>query len=208
MTTIQTHYGLGDMIVMAPYIAMMSEMSEITIPCYDRNLDSVKSFFINHPDVKIVSNETEIDWDIKLGWYNEAIQPEKGESFIDWFYRQLELKRSEVLKFCPLLEASKRIGQYITPYEDFVFVHDDASRFFEITRLETSLPIIRPFKEGSILRYANLLLKAKEIHVIDSAFLHLCEALPTTGKLVYHRYARNGGQLSNYTFLKDWEIID
>lgn len=202
---IQTHCGLGDHIIMAPYIAEQSLTEKVVIPCYDHNIESVKSFYINHPNVSLVNENSAINWDIKLGHYSGEKQP-KDVSFIDWFYDQLEIIRENILPFCPLLSASKRIGQHIVPVEDFIFVHDDPERGFNITNINTKLRIIRPFKEGSILRYASLIEKAKEIHVIDSSFFHLCEALPTTGKLYYHQYARENST-NNYRFIKEWEVI-
>ena len=36
------------------------------------------------------------------------------------------------------------------------------------------------------MRYADALINAKEIHVIDSSFLHLAESLPVKGKVFLH----------------------
>lgn len=205
---IQMHIGLGDHIIMAPFIALASEEEEnVIIPCYNHNIESVRSFYVNHPNVSIVEPEYNIQWSIKLGHYSDEKQPE-DINFIDWFYRQLGTTREEYLPHCPLLEASKRIGQHIVPEEDFIFIHEDIEREFIIDRkrIASELRVIIPFKEGSILRYASLLYKAKEIHCIDSSFFHLCEALPTTGKLFYHINARPNST-TNYRFIKEWEVI-
>lgn len=201
---LQIHLGLGDAIIMAPYIAILSTHEEVVIPAYEHNLESVKSFFVNHPNVKIIPNDTDVEWDISLGSYGDLKQ-NKGENFIDWFYRGLGKSREHYLPHCPLLEASKKVEQPSVP-SDYIFVHDDVSRGFEITKIDTDLDIIKSVKDGSILRYANLIKNAKDIHVIDSAFFHLCEVLPTTGKLFYHQYARPYST-DNYKFIKDWEVI-
>lgn len=198
--------GLGDHIIMAPYIKYLAVQHEsINLACYPHNKESVKSFYINHPNINLVPDDYEGEWNIRLGYYGDNKQI-SNESFIDWFYRQTESDRSFFLEYSPLKEASKRVGQHIVPVEDFIFVHDDPERGFNITNINTKLRIIRPFKEGSILRYASLIEKAKEIHVIDSSFFHLCEALPTTGKLYYHQYARENST-NNYRFIKEWEVI-
>lgn len=202
---VNINMGLGDMIIMAPYIAYLAQNNSVTIPSYEVNKESVKSFFIDYPNVNVVSYDPSIAWDINIGHTGDLTKKD-DLNFIDWFYDQIGGTREEFLSYAPLEKASKRIGQYIVPSKDFIFIHDDPERRFYIKDPETKLEIIRPFKAGSILRYASLLYKAKEIHVIDSSFFHLCEALPTTGKLFYHINARPHST-TNYRFIKDWEVI-
>ena len=51
---------------------------------------------------------------------------------------------------------------------------------------------------------------AVEIHMIDSAPMHLAELLPTTGKLFYHKYARSLGNRNHRdaTFRKPWVVLE
>ncbi len=79
--------------------------------------------------------------------------------------------------------------------KDYVFVHDDVSRGFEIT-YEGELPVVRPDKQPpphqSLFDYASVLHNAAEIHCIDSAFGHLTDLLKPSCPVFLHTYARSG----------------
>jgi hypothetical protein len=102
-------------------------------------------------------------------------------------------------EYNPLPEAAKLIEQVPVPEGDYVFLHDDAApgdngrRGFRIQPEYFKGQYIHPHRKDeklSILRYADALINAKEIHVIDSCFFHLAESLPIKGKVFLHSYAR------------------
>lgn len=202
--------GLGDAIAVAPIIAKLAQENEsVLLPCWKHNLVSVESFFIDHPNIAVVPFDTEsemlrwgFDAEIRLGFYGTS-DKDPGEDFVQRFYRQAHFDMSEKEKYCPILKASKKYNQYDFG-NDFNFIHDDYIRGFSINNFNG----IKPFNDSqSILRHTNNLFKAKEIHCIDSSFLHLAEAVPTTGKLFYHKYARPNS--TDYKYLKkEWTVIE
>jgi hypothetical protein len=205
---IAIHLGLGDTIVCAPIIAKLAEShKEIIVPCWRHNLASVESFFVDLPNVivKVITNHSELfDYEYRLGCYGDS-QKKEGESFVDWFYRQAGMSQEERLKYCPLLKASRHAYQYEVFEEEYIFIHDDKKRGYNISLNDKGC--VKPTQiSKSILGYAHLIKTAKEIHCIDSSFLHLSEALPTSGKLFYHKYARDYSE--TYNFIKDWKVIE
>lgn len=208
---VSIHLGAGDAIICAPIIAKLAaENDEVIIPSWAHNVESVQSFFVNYPNVKIqVVTDGHLhgfeDAEIELGHYS-AIRKLPDESFVQWFFRQAGMTEEERWKWCPINDMP-----WIEAFEDekmepFIFIHDDPERGFIIKHKEGK-NILFPRKEGDILKWVKYLMHADEIHCIDSSFLHLAEAVPTKGKLFYHQYARPNST-DNYKFRKKWTILN
>jgi hypothetical protein len=214
---INWHLGLGDAIICAPIAVKYSQQYEkVYVPAYDRNVVSVKSFFVNHQNIEVIPQYLKVKAQVlNLGFNNEGFPRLPHESFDQWFYRQAGMEIEDKERFNPFPEAAKGINTKTNIPEnisDLVFVHDDITRGFVIDK--NLLPEgnkYSPFPnyDRSVLSFHKDILKAKEIHCIDSSFLHLCDALPTTGKLYWHRYARNFVHvLHEVKLTKQWEIIN
>lgn len=222
MKKIAIHLGMGDAIAMAGLIVRLAGNDLLEVPCWPHNEISVKSIFINHPNIHVVPVESEAGFnnrDIRLGYFNQEMPPYSGEDHITWMCRQAGYHISEMWAADPIPDALKwawkltmnvHRSTFGTRELPFMFIHDDPSRWFNITKMDTTaLDILMPeTKHYSILAYADWLKYAKEIHVIDSSFLHLAESVETTGELFWHRYARPYTHLSDYKFRKNWKIID
>lgn len=221
MIKIMPHIGLGDFICLTPLILKLADGKECTVLCWQHNLFSVESFFVNHKNIHLqpVSNESEVhdfytQKDVlKLGVYNPSVPPKENEDYITWIHRQVGLNEivydDTIQVASDIIEPIEPINK---PFEEYAFKHDDEIRGFKIDdkfiHSNFVFQKVIPDKLKSILQYRIVIKWAKEIHVIDSSFLHLSEALPTTGKLFFHKYARDGGSLSNYKFRKQWEVLN
>lgn len=213
---IQWHMGLGDAIICAPIAVKYASMYEkVYVPAYDHNAESVRSFFNNYPNIEVVPHYLKVQAQVlNLGMYAKGFPIEPGESFDEWFYRQAGLEIEDKARFNPFPEAAKRVDTKTNIPDnitDLVFVHDDITRDFIIDK--TLLPEGNKYSpfcnyQRSALSFHKAIAKAKEIHCIDSSFLHLCDALPTNGKLYWHQYARRyESPLHDVKLTKDWEII-
>lgn len=97
---------------------------------------------------------------------------------------------------------------------EVVFMHDDSTRGFLIDRRRMGIPAgtrvvhgTQNFHVSNIWALRDVIEKAKEVHVINSAFLNMADYLKPQGKLVWHRlYARN--EVSWPTLRLDWKILD
>lgn len=217
------HLGLGDAIICAPIIAKLaSENNEVIVPSWARNLESVKSLFVNYPNVKVeVVTDHNLpgfeNAELRLGVYNQGVYLLPGESFVHWFFRQAGMSEDERWKWCPIQKAAESFVQYedseqwpnrIERGTRLSFVHEDHARGFVISGYHLDgwgIHYVQP-NELPILAYVKWLKNAPSIHCIDSSFLHLAEAVPTTGKLFYHQYARPNST-DNYQFRKQWTIL-
>lgn len=220
MKSIVHNLGLGDHIICAPIVARLASQhfdERIALPCFEHNLESVRSFYVNFPNIHIVPIKQESELDalperlLSIGHYSKIGQ-KPGEDFISWFYRQADFPLEERDYWCPI----RRFAEFIKPAyihtcdpKSTSFIHQDVSRGYAIDeKLIRNYNRFYPGREGTILSYAPHLLNFREIHCIDSSFLHLADALPTTGKLFFHRYARAGEHNKNLALRKKWEILE
>jgi hypothetical protein len=184
MILVAWHLGLGDAIACAAIVSKLAQENDtVVVPCWDRNEESVKSFFIDHPNVivKAESNKEKIEGNcevLKLGYYNPELPQLPDEDFVQWFYRQAGMDITDKEKYCPVKKAAEKSDQFTIKVSEFSFCHDDSLRGFNIKRDLVKLkPSYKPKADGSILKHSELLLTAKEVHCIDSSFIHLAEAL-------------------------------
>jgi hypothetical protein len=150
---------------------------------------------------------------LRLGYYNESISQNIDEDFVQWFYRQAGMDISEKEEYCPIKEAvahTSQCARFDFDNLNIFFCHEDRERDFKINKdlikTERLFEVSAVPKEGSILTYANSLIKAPQVHCIDSSFLHLAEALNVKGKKFYHKYARPNS--TDFKYLKGWEVIE
>lgn len=217
---VEWNLGLGDAIICAPIIARLAtEHNEVYIPSWHSNIQSVESLFVNYPNVKVRPfcgnpDAYRENWmgngDLKLGHENKNMPQLPDESFVQWFFRQAGMTEEERWKWCPIQKAAESVEQYEGAYEPFsqmIFVHEDQARGF-VTKGTMNKGVWPALNSGrSILAHVKALAECKQIHCIDSSFLHLAEAVETTGKLFYHQYARPNST-DNYKFRKQWTILN
>lgn len=216
MKFIAWHLGLGDAIICNGLVNFLSRSELVIIPCYEKNYANIKSFFINNENVtvRIVSGDTECEHlastmlSVRLGSYVRHRTEDKGHMhFAELFYSDADVNYEERYNSCGLREASINIKQILTEQEA-VFVSDRGSDGIHELKIDLSnKKIVRPYSDYLLLQHAYIITSAKEVHCIESAFLQLCEQLPTTGKLFYHKYARPGYNNPIHSN-KNWETIN
>lgn len=217
MIFIAWHLGLGDAIACSAIVNKLSNDYLVTIPCWEHNKISVESFFTgNHKvHIMVVENDRLLQEDsvtgnyynrvLRLGHYNKDLPQLPGEDFVQWFYRQAGMTMEDKERYCPIKEAINSDHQVDMPKKGISFIHQDNERGFIINK--PNIEYVMPENiGGSILKYCSALQEAKEIHCIDSSFLHLVECLPVKGKKFYHKYARP--ESTDYKYLKNWEVIE
>jgi hypothetical protein len=203
MKTIFCSGALGDTIVIAGAVAVLARryggIRYACLPSYEK---TVRSLFAASPvEIVVVSVEEipnllkEIKEEdllrVNTSGLDECPPRLQEESWATWMYRQLDIPFEERWNSCPIEEASYLVEQADWP-PGVPLLHDDRERGFAISKFP-----FYPFRFGrvrndgrSILQYSRAIESAPEIHVIDSAFMHLVESLQPSGKLFYHRYAR------------------
>lgn len=222
MKLIMSHLGLGDHIAFADLIVRLADGKDAALPCWQHNEVSVKSIFVNHPNIKVVPILTDLDTDqladdcdehVLLGYYSNMPR-EEGEDSIQWVYRTAGMDPSVRFENDVVRKATDKEGQITKsgvsmPSGLYSFVHRDMERGFDMDH--SLIPIKNrlypyPSTGAPILAWATILSEANEVHVIDSAFLHLSEQLNPRGKLVYHKYARPNSE-SYKTLRHPWTVL-
>jgi hypothetical protein len=216
--------GLGDAIIcnglvrtlaapMVPYARR-----EIVLPCWERNLPTVRHMFSDLPNVHVVTVEHDGQGVLEPGFGRELLSiginyhgPINHDQWDKCFYDRagvpFDAKWSKF--FVPSNPQS-----LVPPVTPYALIHDDPERGFDIDfdrcgelphyALGTSLcsPLLTDWRD--------YIRNAAEIHCIDSSVMHLAELLPTTGKLYYHKYARAKGnrQHTDAVFRKPWVVLE
>lgn len=97
------------------------------------------------------------------------------------------------------------------PLKDFMFLHDDSRFPIDRARIAASLPIITPnlAYTDTLFDYCGLLMRAREIHVMDSSFMFLVDLLPEVPgqQLFVHRYTRPNMAWNLPILKKAWNIL-
>jgi hypothetical protein len=222
-----THIGCGDGILQSGLaVALLDKYEEVAFPCYPQYEATFKSIFANYPRISVytVPRLPFEDWgsprdptyeealvvaglsgipQIRLGVY-------AGRG-IDWdfsksFYQHAQIDYRVRWTHCPIRKAAELVPQ--DKWRDLpgkkIFLHEDAARGYPIIRLDRwGKNIYSPPREcvnESILRYAEVINTADEVHVFDSAMLHLVDSLDPVGELFLHGYVRWNGRSMHFRF--------
>ena len=235
---ILTHIGVGDGIIQTGLaVALLERYSEIAFPSYPQNLETFRSIFIDCPRISVypVPRIAGEDWGsprdatfsqailsaglslqqtIRLGIYAG-----RGISwnFAHDFFNHAGIPYEAKWRSCPIPHVWKKVPQIEVTEQPLngqrrIFVHDDLARGFMIQPRQVSKGfVLSPSNQTtqSILRYAGYMIGAEEIHVIDSAFFWLADALPVQGRLYLHRYSRwQRPHEFRYETFRHWNYID
>lgn len=129
---------------------------------------------------------------------------------IDWVYKDKSFEQNFYLQNsipfenkwthfgCPRnTEGEKRVYDSYNINQDYIFVHDDARFFVNESRLPKDVRIVRPTQglTESIIDYALLIERAKEVHCIESSFGFMVDLMNLNQNFFVHRYARGISEL-------------
>lgn len=213
--------GIGDAAVFSGgVVARAQEMQGLMYPCKPIFLASVRSFFVNYPEIEVRDlNAVREEWnkgdstgmigpgtEFVLGKHSQTPRSMAMDMY-DFIYQSLGLNYDDRWDKCPLPAAALQVTQRVLPGSDYIFVHDKPTHPLDKSRIDWRGPIVTADHRihESILAWADILKYAKEIHVINSVMFWLAEHLPTTGKLFAHWYARPFLPIwQNYKVRKDW----
>ena len=218
------HLGLGDHIDcngMVRYFAELYPESLINIPAKSNYYGMVAYMFRDSNQICVHEVDKHNERNGIRNLY-ESIQPSEffvvGHQFYptdpspdkncwEYFYEQFNIDYD--VKYDNFyvqrdLEEEKRVFDKLNPTgEDYIFVHDDKDRGFEI-ELNSNLKVVRNDITENIFWFPTILENAKEVHVMESSFKSMVEHFPTNGKLYFHDF--RGHPLGRH--VKEWEIIE
>lgn len=212
------HLGLGDAIACRAILKQAStRYRTVWVGAKSHNLDSVRGLFADIPGVRVLNlghskpdlaqrimQKTAAALNIpllSLGIFGEGfLDSSSSHNFDESFYAQGGVsfsERVEGVSFPRDLDLERELEQELALGEDpFCFVHEDLSRGFVIEkcRLPENLRQVRSEDlkyRFPITAWVGVIMRAREIHVIESSFAALAESIDPPGKKVAHRYARS-----------------
>lgn len=205
--------GLGDAIIcngLVRFLSADSPARKIIVPSWTRNLPTVRHMFSDLANVFVAVAEGDRapinrdDYEIR----SIGINNPKFGTIEPWDRAFYEFAGVPFGVKWDLFHVPPS-GTEIPSHGSTSFGHDDPIRGFCIDA--TRFRISTWLDERALLTdWRNVIRDAREIHVIDSAPMHLAELLPTSGKLFYHKYARSAGNRNHRdaTFRKDWTVYE
>tara|TARA_B100001250_G_scaffold375154_1_gene362514 strand:+ start:2631 stop:3374 length:744 start_codon:yes stop_codon:yes gene_type:complete len=205
---IYPHLGLGDMIICNGLVNKLGNyFSKINLIVDKKFHKQAEHLYSLNSDVKIVSenpvevnNLDEFVHNFSLNNNLEILrvsQIKSGKPFYHEFYKSVKLSYKHSYKAFKLPEdielQDKLKNHLIKSYNvdplNYALVHRDSSNKSYDLKIENLNKIYVEEKTDlfkNIFLYKDLIRDAKEIHCINSSFLHLVDRVDTNAKLYYH----------------------
>lgn len=177
MILLYHHLGLGDHIICNGLVREIHKKSgKLTLACKAHNFPSVKEMysdldidFLIGNDSDIISKMNQFTKVIRIGFENVNLYSEIPVEA--QFYDLAGIDRECKYTSSRFPISDKEIDVYAS-----IFVHDDLERGMSINL--TVENIIRPKQGNTLLSWVPIIKRCKEVHVIESSFMHLIECLP------------------------------
>ena len=202
------HLGMGDHIVHCGlvrhiYKRDVRKYDTIFILCYRHNAENVKRMYegLNKIELLIIDNENEIgsaidnfvgdkeDFHLDQQGYELYNQIGDDAFFENKKYDKKLRKEFQIKR--DLKKELEHFNNYASSHNEYIFVHDDLERGYEIKNLP-NLPIVRIPKEVPLFETLTIIERAKECHVISSAFVCLLQSMPSlNSNVTVHTSVRN-----------------
>lgn len=214
MIYLDWHLGLGDAIICNGLVRHLAKSEALVVPCYEHNLPTVRHMFSDMENVMVlpVTGDAPPDRKTYPNVVSCGMRHPRWGSVEPWdraFYEFAGVPFDAKWDLFHVPESGSELFTHALPLG---VLHDDVARDISIDLVRLpKLDFYRLRPVTSLLTdWRWRIMAAPEIHVIDSAPMHLVELLPTTGKLFYHKYARAKGnrQHSDATLRKDWTVIE
>lgn len=215
------HLGLGDHFICDGMVHALHRdlgLRQLILPVKEHNVATVRALYAEHPWVELLvvprsayAHEnafiTEQSARLAAPLLKVSFSGSPAVAFDRCFYEQVGLQLSSSwtdAKFPKGTPAASALYNTLIRDEAYCLVAATGSVGEFSLDLGTSLPVYRiePGHTDSLLDWSEIILKATEIHCIDSSVIHLVDRLPThASRLVYHDVGRG----SQFHLNKKWE---
>jgi hypothetical protein len=218
------HLGLGDMIICNGLVNKLSEtFSKINL-IVDKKFHEQAEYLYNlNPFVQIISEYPEVVNNLD-NFVNEfalktklkvlrVSQLKTGKPFYHEFYKSVNLSYKHSYKNFYIPENLKLQNKlklhlfetYNVESKNYVLIHKDSSvKSYDLNIKNTKRIFVERETDifNNIFLYKDVIKEAREIHCVNSSFLHLVDRVDTNAKLYYHDV--RGGIIK---LKKKWNIV-
>lgn len=215
------HLGLGDHIICNGLVRSLADKHQnITLLCKHNNFKNIQFMYRDSLNINVmpVRDDAEADAICRSGHcircgsaISAKIYPvEKKWDEVFYYHANIPFDYSWQ-KFCykPDTECEKNLFDILVNNEDYIFIHNKDSGGTDRINwdiIDKSKKIITTQPDIPFFAYGEIINKAKEIHCINSSFIHLIDRISTKGHLFYHKL-HNPNPYSDFTQKKQWIIV-
>ena len=123
---------------------------------------------------------------------------------LDYFENPADIKKQN--------ELLDHLRKEYNAYGDFQLVHNQSSYGKADLKINPELQTIYVDRSTDVFKnifiYKKAIEEAKEIHCLDSSFLHLVERTQTDGQIYLHNLKTNKHSAANLHLVKNWKKIE
>ena len=218
------HLGLGDHIICNGLINKLSESLEtIYLPVKSHYYEMIKFLYLDNKKIKffqVTNNNSEDDVSVYAEKNNLRIlrigfEKVKKNPFNTWFYEQLDYPYDYSFDYFKLPDQESKgeeleahlCDYYSANKDNYILVHNQSHENIYDLKNIINKDIIYISKDSDLFDnmfyYKTLIANAKEIHCINSSFLHLVERIKTDSQLYYHNV-----RSSNFKLSDKWNVVN
>ena len=227
-----THLGMGDMLACNGMVRQLCERSgELLLVCKERNRRSVAFMYRDLPNLKLLPVREDRDISPRfgsdgallrrleadgytlmlLGMHSSGDWQQGCVSYVDALYAQAGVH--PYTRYTHFKVLRDRAAELKGPDGDYVFMHDDADRGFQIFKqLPPATALVCPpplsgAPDDNIFDYCAAIERALAVHVIDSCFAHLVDLLCLNPERHLHAYGKNPDDRLDALFPSGWRYV-
>ena len=224
---VYTHQGLGDHIICNGLINYLTKKNvHIYMPVKSRDFKNISYLYSQNKYITLfeIQSDKEAD-DVKAYSKINKLQTLKvgfkknKPPFNLSFYKQLQIPYEISFEnfFIPRdyqkeIELFNYLKNYHKVVDDYQLVHNQSSYGKADLKINPNLNSIYVDKNTDIFKniffYVKLIEDAKEIHCLDSSFLHLVERINTSANLYFHNLKSNEDKAAKIYLVKEWNQIN
>lgn len=212
---IHHHLGLGDHFIcngLVRHIIDRDKPEKVSLVVKKSNLQNIQRMFRDREEVEFYPIEKDSDFVPQKGVpvLRVGFENCKNMKFDKSFYECVMVPFSERWDAWYIdrdLDKEREVQLHLKAEKDYIFVHDKSSTGNYKLNIRSDLRQIKPTKipcESSVFDWIGIIENAKEIHAINSSFVHLIDSVKTNGKLYYHDIKPN---TVGFSLRKNWEIV-
>jgi len=207
-----SHLGLGDQISCNGIVHYLRKKynKDIHVACKEKYFKNIDFLYKDFQDVIPFTVTNEGSWGLEssqsesyaqknnLFLLKTYISSMKNKFWDQDFYDVLGIDYEVKIKHfeLPIISNHEEILFKHTNSKEFAFVHDDHSRGLKINPI-TKLPVVKNIESLNVFEMIPILKEAKELHMMPSSLICLCELLDLpkySQKAFYYSKTRPDGE--------------
>ena len=218
-TIIHHHLGLGDHIICNGLINYLSKNEKIYLICKKKYFKNLKYLYSENKNVELLPLAKFMYKSTKIEKRYSSLyayllftrikylgfEQKDGDYFDELFYKHANINFKKRYEYFHVPEDLNNMIPI--PDMEYQLIHNEASiKSYELKLTSNNLKQIYVNENlgKNIFSYINLIKNAKEIHCIDSAFIHLVDSYNLNNNLFFHDVRKDKYK---FNLKNNWKVI-